>query len=90
MKLYNTIIIHDVYVIANDAAEARETVKTWIKEGLQPSEETALEARDQRNVRQSWRDQKPLVGGSVTDKEFEGQIKGRTTIEIFEHLYMKR
>ncbi len=90
MRLYNTIVVFDVYCIANTQEAAVAAAKAWIKDGLEPTESVALESREEKNVRQSWRDQKPLVGTDVSDKEFEEQIKGHTTIEIFTHLYQKR
>jgi hypothetical protein len=90
MKIFNTIVLYDTYVVANSAEEARKALKDWIHEGLNPSEEKAMEARDERNIRQSWRDQKPLVGGDVSDDDFEKHIKGHTTVEVFQHIYTKR
>jgi aminoglycoside phosphotransferase len=91
VKLYQAIVIYDYYVVANDPQEARETLMNFIREEHpQPSEQTAIEARDERNVRQSWRDLKPLVGGNVSDDDFEKRCKGRTTIEIYKDIYTKQ
>jgi len=87
-KMFRTIIMWDGYVVAESSAEARETMKRWISEGAKPSEEVATEARDISNVRESWRDQTPLVGDSVSDKDFE-RVKGKTTPEAWKTLYTK-
>ena len=89
MRLYNAIIIHDVYVTAESSEKAREAVLAWIAEGATPSESVAYEANREGAIRQSWRDQRPLVAGDVSDEDFEA-IKGKTTLEIFEHIYTKR
>lgn len=92
MKLYNTICVWDVYVVAESAEEARKTALSWIKnseEPLEVSESTALEAREERNVRAAWRDQKPLVGNDISDDDFESHVKGNTTIEVYKKIYTK-
>ena len=88
MKLYNAIVIYDCYVVANDPQEAREAVKAWIKDGMQPTEESAPEVRDQRSVRQSWHDKTPLVGASISDAEFES-LKGVTVLDTWKRIYTK-
>ena len=91
MRLYNTIIIYDVYTVANSAEAARKAVMQFIQAGdIQPSESTALETRADNNIRTSWRDQKPLVGEDISDDDFEKLVKGHTTIEMFQHIYTKR
>jgi hypothetical protein len=91
MKLYNTIVIYDVYTIANSSETARKAVMQFIQAGdIQPSESTALETRAENNIRSSWRDQKPLVGEDITDDDFDKRVKGHTTIEMFQHIYLKR
>lgn len=57
-------------------------------ERLPPSESTAIETREERNVRQAWRDEKPLVGNDVSDVDFE-KLKGKTTLDVFKMLYHK-
>lgn len=89
MKLYNVIIIHDVYCVANDPEEARAAVRAAIKEDFAPTEQTALETRFESNVRASWRDQKPFVGNDISDEDFDKLVKGSTTIEMFKKLYTK-
>jgi hypothetical protein len=91
LKLFHVIIIWDCFAVANDALEARNAVKHFIKhENMQPTEETALEASSEHNIRASWRDQKPLVGADVSDADFEKRVKGRTVIQMFEALYKKQ
>lgn len=91
MKLFHTIVIYDCFVVANDALEARNAVKHFVKhEDMQPTEETALEASSEHNIRPSWRDQKPLVGSDISDDDFTKRVKGHTVIEMFEILYKKQ
>ena len=90
-KLFNTIIIWDVYCVARSPEEARETAKRWItQEDLKASEEVALSVTREAEVREVWRNEKPLVGNNITDDEFEQRVKGKTTIQIFEDLYTKK
>lgn len=90
-KLYNTIIIFDVYTVAKSSEKARETLLHWIQnEQFKPSESVAHEVRRDPEVRLSWREEKPLVADDITDEEFEKTVKGHTTIQIFEQLYLKR
>lgn len=89
MKLYNTIVIFDVYTIANSAEAARQSALQWIRERELPvSESTAIETRTD-NIRSSWRDQKPLVADDVSDSDFES-IKGKTAADIWAQLYTKQ
>jgi len=91
MKLFKTIVMWDVVVVANSHEAARQAVKDWIATGeLAASEEVALEIRDESGIRDAWKKQKPLVGADISDGDFEKRVKGRTTIEMFEHIYTKR
>jgi len=91
MKLFKTIVMWDVVVVAQSHDAARQAVKDWIATGELPaSEEVALEIRDETNIRDAWKTQKPLVGADIADVDFEKCVKGRTTIEIFKHIYTKR
>lgn len=90
-KLFNVIVVFDVYAVARNGESARECVLNWIRnEQLEPSEQRALEARRDPEVRLAWREEKPLVADDITDEEFDGFVKGNTTIKVFEHLYLKR
>lgn len=88
MKIFNAIVLYDVFVVAETNEAAVEALKAWIAEGLNPSEQKAMEARDERNIRQSWREQKPLIGADISDADFK-KLKGKTTIEAFELIYKK-
>lgn len=89
MKLFNVIVIHDVYVAAESPEDARETIKKWLKtDEAKPTEETALETRNEGNIRMSWREQKPFVGDAVPDKDFS-RLKGKNVVETFKMLYTK-
>lgn len=90
MKLFNTIVIFDVFTVGNDPEKAREAVLTAIRDGATPTEMTALEARSESNIRTSWRDQKPFVAADVSDADFEKKVKGHTTVEMFKQIYTKQ
>ena len=93
MKLFNVIMIHDVYVVAESPEDARATLAAFVKEqarldDLKLNESTALEARSENNVRESWRKERPLVGNSVSDADF-AKLKGKGTAEIYKMIYTK-
>lgn len=88
-KVFNTIVIYDVYVVAENHEDARAAAIAAIAEGDPPTEQTALEARNENNIRESWRDKKPLVGSAVSDGDFE-KCKGKTTLEIYRDLYASK
>lgn len=91
MKLYNVITVFDVYAVAESEEEARLAVLGAIRaadEPLDVSESTALESREDKNVRTAWRDQRPLVGNDVSDDDF-AKLKGKTTSEAHAMLYKK-
>jgi predicted NAD-dependent protein-ADP-ribosyltransferase YbiA (DUF1768 family) len=90
MKLFNVVIIHDVFVVGDNPEKAREAVLAAIREGTSPTEMTALEARSESNIRQSWREQKPYVAADISDADFEKVVKGHTTIEMFKQIYTKQ
>lgn len=87
MKLYNVIMQVDVYVVAESADDARATIKKWMQTSeCKPTEEVALETRFERNIRQSWRDQRPLIGDAVPDASFN-KMKGKTVLDAWKMLY---
>lgn len=90
MKIFNTVIVYDIYVAAESGEAARTTALAWIRgaEPLAPSDQVALEAREERNVRQAWRDEKPLVADDISDADF-AKLKGKTTIEAYKLIYTK-
>ena len=91
MRLYNAIAIYDVYVIAESGESAREALLATIQNDadFKPSEVVATESMREGAVRESWQGEKPVVAADVSDEDFTS-IKGKTTIEIFQHLYLKR
>ncbi len=92
MKLYNTIVVFDVYAVAESEEDARAAVMANIRQNADPlraTEENALEVREARSIRSTWLDQKPCVGGEVSDEDFE-KLKGKNTQEIFEMLHLKK
>lgn len=90
MRLYNTIAIFDCFIVAENGEPAREALLSWIRdERMQPSELVAIEVKRKETVRASWQNQNPLVASDISDDDFEA-IKGKTTLDVFAHLYEKR
>jgi putative heme degradation protein len=89
VKIYNAIAIHDVYIVAETSEKAREALLVWIAEGEPPSEIVAVETNREVTIREAWREQKPLVAGDVSDADFK-KLEGKTTIQVFGHIYTKR
>jgi hypothetical protein len=88
VKLFNAIAIWDVYIAAESGEEARKALLAWIATGEQPSEIVAVEANREAAIRDSWREQKPLVADDISDTDFK-KLEGKTTIEIFEQIYKR-
>ncbi len=86
-KLFNTIIVWDVYAIAEDEADARAAAIANILEGLPASEQVAREVGKQA-VRAAWVNEKPLVGSAVSDEDFE-KIKGKTCEQVWTEANIK-
>lgn len=90
-KLFNTMIIFDVYTLARDGEQARECVLDWIRnQQLTPSEQQALPVTRDVEIREAWRAEKPFVAADITDAEFESMAKGNTTVQVFQLLYTKK
>lgn len=89
MKLYNTIAIFDVYIVAESGEAAREALLASIKEGTKPSEVTATETVRETAIRSGFREERPFVAGDVSDEDFE-KCKGKTTAQVFQDLYTKQ
>lgn len=91
MKLYNVIVVYDVYAVAESPEEAREAILAAIadaEEPLNPSEQTALPVTRERDVREAWLTEKPFIGATVSDEDFE-RCKGKTTLDVFKMLHVK-
>lgn len=93
MKVFNCIVVYDVFAVAETEAEAMIAVRAAIQDPdpetrLTPSEHTTLGVTNERQIREAWVDQKPFVGADVSDQDFE-TLKGKTTIEIFKMLFEK-
>jgi hypothetical protein len=89
MKLWNVIAVWDCFAVAETSEAARESLLAWIAEGMKPSEIVGIETVRENSIRDSWREQKPLVGADVSDADFK-KIEGKTALEIFQHIYTKR
>jgi hypothetical protein len=89
LRLFNTIIIFDVYTIARSGEAAREALIELIKTAqIEPTEAVAKESTMANSIRASQADVSPLVAVDVTDEEFE-QLKGITNAQAFERFYKK-
>ena len=90
LRLYNTIVIFDVYVAARSSEAARECVLAAIADGsAQPTEAVAKEITAANSIRSSWANQSPYVASDITEEEFES-LKGISTAGAFERFYLKR
>lgn len=90
MKLFNVVVLYDVYVAAEDQDAAMEAIKQFILNGeLGVSERKAFEAKEPHSIRLAWqKDQRPIVAGDVSDADFE-RCKGKTTLEVQDMIYRK-
>lgn len=90
LRLYNTIIIFDVYTIGRTAEEARATLLAAIAAGdAKPTEMVARELTARGSVRESWVDQPPYIASDVTEEEYK-DLKGITTAEAFDRFYVRK
>lgn len=91
MRLYNVIMMYDVYCVAESPEEARQAILEAIRDQEAPldtSEQNALPVSREREVRDAWREEKPFIGATVSDEDFE-RCKGKTTFEVFKMLHVK-
>lgn len=89
MKVWNVIVVHDVYAIAETPESARAAIIAAIASGeIELTEQNAIPVNAERGLRESWREQKPFVGDDVSDADFE-TLKGKTTLEIFKMINEK-
>jgi hypothetical protein len=88
MRLFNAIGLFDVYIVTESGEAARAALLAAVADGLAASELVAVETTRESAIRESWRDEKPLVAEDVTERDFQS-IKGRGTVEIFKRIYTK-
>ncbi len=89
MKLYNVVKSWDIYVVAESPEAAREIADTFIRqENLEVSDEVAIETKHERDVRDAWKEQNPLVANDISDADYE-RVKGKTTLQTFEMLHKR-
>ena len=91
MKVFNVIAVWDVVTVAENEMDAIEAVMGAIRNDEEPepvSTATALEAREEKNIRQEWKEKKPFVGALVSDGDF-AKLKGKTSTEIRAMIYSK-
>ena len=91
MKLFNVIVVYDVCCVAESNEAAWTAVLEMIRAQQDPlavSTTTAIEAREEKNIRTAWRDERPIVGADVSDEDFE-KLRGKTTVQAHAMLYGK-
>ena len=93
MKLYNTIIVWDVYTVAESPEEAHSAALATIKgiasdDVLPHSTDAQVEVTNEREIREAWLAERPLVAGDVSDADFE-TLKGKTTLDVYKLLHTK-
>lgn len=89
MKLFNVIVIYDVYVVAESGEAAQAAILDVINSSdLKPSETVGFEVTREQAIRARWRDEKPFVAADISGADF-AKLKGKTTVETFTDLYTK-
>lgn len=91
MKLFNTIIVFDVFCAANSEDEAMATILAAIRNPESPespSEKVAIAVTHERNVRAAWAEKSPFVGETISEDDYE-LLKGKKTLEICKMLTEK-
>jgi hypothetical protein len=88
VKLYNTIIVFDVFVVAESPETARAAALEGLRGELAPSEQVATEVTRPNTIRAAWAAQTPFVADDVSDADFK-TIYGKTTDAIYALLYTK-
>lgn len=87
-KLYNTIVVWDVYALAESEEDARAAALANITSGeLPPSEQVAHDV-GKRPVRAAWLGEKPLVGDAVSEADYEN-ARGKTCEQIWTEINVK-
>ncbi len=85
--VHNVILVFDTYVVAESPEAARQAVKDLIADPdpesrLMPDDENARPVLHERSIRDTWKEQSPLVAADVSDEDF-ARIKGKKTLAIF-------
>lgn len=88
MKLYNTVIVFDVFVVAETPEAAREAALGALREDLAPSEQVATEVTRPNTIRAAWANQPPFVAADVTDADF-ATLQAKDTAAVYAQLYTK-
>ncbi len=90
LRLYNVIVVFDVYCIGEENMPSLEAVQAAISSGmLKASTGNSLEVREVRQVREAWLEQSPIVADDVSDQDFKS-IQGKTTKQVAEMLLTKQ
>ena len=88
MKLYNTVIVFDVFVVAETPEAARAAALGALREDLAPSEQVATEVTRPNTIRAAWVNQPPFVAADVTDADF-ATLRDKDTAAVYAQLYTK-
>jgi len=90
LGIYNTIIVYDVYVVAESPEAARAAALELItSDALPPSEQMVLAVAKEAQIRAAWRGESPIVGADVSDADFE-RVKGKTVLDAYNMLHTKQ
>lgn len=89
MKMMNTVVIFDVYCIANTPETATATVLDMIKHGeLEPTTQKALEMH-LAPIAPRCRNDRAIVADDVSDEDFE-KLRGKTVQQAYDFLEKKQ
>jgi hypothetical protein len=88
MKLYNTVIVFDVFVVAETPEAARAAAVAALREDLAPSEQVAVEVTRPNTIRAAWVDQPPFVADDVADADY-ATLQAKSTSAVYAQLYTK-
>jgi hypothetical protein len=89
LRLYNTIVIFDVYSVGRSPEACRDSLLAAIRAGeVEPTERVAREVTMQNSIRASWLEQKPWYASDVSDGEFES-LKELSCSDAWDTFYKK-
>lgn len=85
LKVFNVVVQYDFYIVAHNQEEAGDAILGAIRGGETPSEIITYLVKNLRDIRMSWREEKPFVAGEVEDNEWK-EFEGKTTGQIYAKL----
>lgn len=82
IQLFNTVVQFDIYIAAHSKEEAEAAVLAAIQQGEKPMEVFSYAILNPRDIRNDWREERPLVAAEVSDEEWQ-PFTGKTTHDFF-------